>query len=91
MRNKILGMRLSQSIAHKRQLQAVTVTGLAAGEQVTVRYRGKRLTSRSAHANAKGTYQMVFRVGSLTGTKYVTATGEFAGRKATKTFVVRRF
>ena len=90
-RNKTLGMRLSQSIAHKRQLQAVTVTGLAAGEKVTVRYRGKRLTSRSAHANANGTYRMVFRIGRLAGTKYVTATGQFAGRKVTKTFTVTRF
>jgi hypothetical protein len=89
-RNKTLGMRLSRSTAKRGQRQAVTVTGLAAGEQVTVKYRGKRISSTAAKANSKGTYVLGFGVGSLTGKKYVTATGQFAGRNATKTFTVRR-
>jgi hypothetical protein len=71
--------------------QIVTVTGLAAGERVTVTYQGKRISSRSAHASTVGRYRVSFKVDTVWGAKTVDAVGGFPSRRDTDTFqVVRR-
>jgi hypothetical protein len=87
---KTLGLHLAKRVMHKSHRQWVTVRDLAAGEHVRVAYRGKRISPANAHANANGVYRVVIHVGRLAGTKTVTATGAFYGRRATTTFLVTR-
>ncbi len=88
--NKTLGLRLAFGTVRVRNRQWVAVTGLASGEQVTVRYRGTRVSPQNARADASGTYRVDFTVGKRRGLRIVTATGQIAGRNASATFWVRR-
>ena len=88
-RPKALGLRVAKHVVRTRHRQDVTVTGLAAGEPVTVAYRGKRVSPADAHADRSGIYRTVIRVGRLQGSKLVRATGAFAERTATTRFLVR--
>ncbi len=88
--NKTIGIHLAKSTVRIRHRQTVTVLGLATGEQVTVRYRGRRVSSSSARADAAGTYRVTFFVGRRAGLRNVTVTGQFPGRDAAETFWVRR-
>lgn len=85
-----LGLVLARPALHKRQLQAIRVTGLAAGERVTVKYRNGVVSPAMARATAAGGYQTVVRVGRLAGTKTITVTGEFGSRFAVRTCQVTR-
>ena len=88
-RDQTLGLHLGVPVLHTRRLERVTVTGLARGERVTLRYRGRTLTGSGAHADPTGTYRGTIHVGRLQGTKTVTVTGAFPGRHALTTFRVR--
>ncbi len=89
--NKVLGLRIAQQRVRASDRQRVTVTGLAAGERVTVTYQGRRVSTRSARADSRGTLTASFGVDVYWGTKTVTATGQYPGRSAKRTFeVVRR-
>lgn len=68
--------------------QTVTVKGLVPGEKVTVTYRGKKVSKKSAVANAKGTISVKFKVGKSWGSKKVTVKGMASSRKGTVTFQV---
>lgn len=89
-RKKQLGLRLGTSTVQASDAQRVKVLRLAPGERVRVTYQGSRVSPRGAHANAQGVYRMTFTVGIYWGTKTVRVTGEFAGRKASRTFTVVR-
>lgn len=86
--NKALGLRLAQQRVRASDRQRVTVTGLAAGERVTVTYQGRRLSARNAHAGSRGTFTTSFDVDVYWGTKTVVATGQYSGRTAKRTFAV---
>jgi hypothetical protein len=86
--NKALGIRLAQQRVRASDHQRVTVTGLAAGERVTVTYQGRRLSARSARAGSRGTFTTSFGVDVYWGTKTVVATGQYSGRTAKRTFAV---
>jgi hypothetical protein len=89
-RAKQLGLALAKKVRASDD-QSVTVTGLAAGERVTVSYQGKRVSPKGAHADARGTYATTFGVAASWGTRTVKVTGQFAGRTAVRSFeVVRR-
>jgi hypothetical protein len=89
-RAKPLGLDLAKKVRASDD-QSVTVTGLAAGEKVTVSYQGKRISPTGAHANTRGRYTTTFDVAASWGTKTVKVTGQFAGRTAARSFeVVRR-
>jgi hypothetical protein len=66
----------------------VTVTGLAAGEKVTLRYRGKVVATGTA--SAKGAFARVVKVGRKTGPAAIAATGQFAPRTGATTIRVVR-
>jgi hypothetical protein len=87
---KRLGLALARPALHKRQRQLITVTGLAAGERVKVKYRNRVVSPATARATAAGGYRTVVRVGRLAGTKTITATGEFRSRYAVRTCQVTR-
>lgn len=53
----------------------ITVRGMAAGERVVVRYKGK--TIRQTRASSKGVYTTRFRVGRATGVKSIKVLGQF--------------
>jgi Regulator of chromosome condensation (RCC1) repeat len=90
-RHKKLGMRLAKQEVRASDDQTVTVTGLAAGERVTMTYQGERISPRNARANARGTYTRTFDVDIYWGTKSVKASGQYSGRRVSQTFdVVRR-
>ncbi len=91
MRNKALGLKLAKQQVRASDDQTVTVTGLSSGEKVAITYQGRRISPKGAHANSRGTYTRSFDVDIYWGTKSVRATGQYSGRKATRTFeVVRR-
>jgi len=89
-RNKALGLRLAQQRVRASDRQRVTVTGLAAGERITVTYQGRRISPRHAHAGSHGTWTTSFGVDVYWGAKTVKATGQYAGRTAKATFTVVR-
>ncbi|MDQ1675170.1 MAG: hypothetical protein QOC93_314 [Actinomycetota bacterium] len=68
--------------------QRVTLTGLAAGERVTLTYRGTRIWSGTA--SASGTVVHDFAAGRSLGTKTLSARGAFADRSSSGTFRVVR-
>jgi hypothetical protein len=76
-----------KSSVKKNKRQTLRVSGLAAGEKVTVRYRGK--TIRTAKATSKGTYSYSFKVGVSKGKKTVWVKGAFANRSSSKSFKVK--
>ena len=65
----------------------VTVRGLAAGEKVVIKLRGKRVAA--GKANAKGVYTKKISVGRKRGAAKVVVTGQFATRKGAATIRVR--
>lgn len=65
--------------------QLVTVSGLRAGEKVTVYAVSKTFTGQ---ANASGTYSVRFAVGSSTGKKGVTVYGQRTVRQGASSFTV---
>jgi len=83
---KELDVELANPEANKTSDQTVTVTGLAAGETVTVLYLGKKLTTGSADESGKFTY--VFNVGKKKGEHKVKVVGADPSRKGTATFTV---
>jgi hypothetical protein len=84
-------MHLAKQKVRASDPQTVTVTGLAAGEPVTITYQGKRVSPRGAHATAAGRYSATFKVDTVWGTKTVKAVGAYSLRRTTGTFqVVRR-
>ena len=87
---KRLGLTLTPSKLHKRQRLSVTVTGLTAGERVSVKYRNRVVSPSTAHANKTGSYRHVIRVGRLAGVKTIRVTGAFRGRSAVQTCRVTR-
>jgi alpha-tubulin suppressor-like RCC1 family protein len=89
-KNKRLGLNLAQQRVRASDDQRVTVTGLAAGERITVTYQGRRISPRHAHASSHGTWTTSFGVDVYWGAKTVKATGQFAGRTAKATFTVVR-
>ncbi|HEX5090456.1 MAG TPA: Ig-like domain-containing protein [Nocardioides sp.] len=83
---KQLDVRVADAETNKTADQTVTVTGLAAGETVTVFYLGKKLTTGAADANGKFTY--VFNVGKKKGQHKVKVVGADPSRTGTATFTV---
>lgn len=68
--------------------QKVTVTGLVPGEKVTVTYKGKRISKKTAVANAKGVFTVKFQVGTSWGSKKVKVTGMASSRTGAVSFAV---
>jgi hypothetical protein len=83
---KELDVVLALPEASKKYKQTVTVNGLAAGESVTVIYRGNTLTT--ATADADGTFMYEFRVGRHVGEQTVKVVGADPSRSGTATFTV---
>jgi hypothetical protein len=83
---KKLDVKVSNSKANKTSDQTVTVTGLAAGEAVTVMYKGKKLTVDTA--DATGTFSFTFNVGKKAGVQTVKVIGADPSRVGTATFTV---
>jgi hypothetical protein len=84
---KELDVELEVAEANKTSDQTVTVTGLAAGETVTVFYLGKKLTTGSADESGKFTY--VFNVGKKKGEHKVKVVGADPTRTGTASFTVQ--
>jgi hypothetical protein len=70
----------------RKQSQTVIVTGLAAGETVTLTYAGAQLTV--GMADATGTFTYDFAVGTAIGQKIVKAVGADPSRTGTASFNV---
>lgn len=87
---KVLKPRLAKSEVTRRHYQKVRVKHLASGEAVRVRYRGDRISPKSAHANGNGVYRLRFKVGKSLGKKTVKVRGEFRNRHGEKSFRVVR-
>jgi hypothetical protein len=68
--------------------QSIRVTGLAAGERVTVTLQGKRVAT--GKATRAGVFVKRFRVGAKLGRARVKVVGQFADRTNTKTVRVTR-
>ena len=68
----------------------VRVSGLAPGEHVLARYRGKRLTSWTPRANAAGMYIIRFNVGRVLGKRPFVVRGSHDNRIGSTTLTVRR-
>jgi hypothetical protein len=83
---KKLDVEVAVAEANKRSKQTVTVTGLAAGESVTVMYLGKKLTAGTADESGKFTYE--FGVGKDVGKHTVKVIGADPSRVGTATFTV---
>lgn len=84
---KVLRPVLARTSVARGGTQTVAVSGLAAGETVTVVYRNKVV--RTGKATSKGAYRVSFPVGRVTGTKTVLVRGEFPTRRGSATFRVR--
>lgn len=87
--SKTLAVKASKAKVKRGKAVTVTVSGLAAGEKVTVFYRGKAV--RTGTATAAGTFVRSIPVGRKLGFAAITAAGQFpAIRKgATRIKVVR--
>jgi hypothetical protein len=83
---KQLDVKVADAETNKTADQTVTVTGLAAGETVTVFYLGKKLTTGTADANGK--FEYVFNVGKKKGQHKVKVVGADPSRTGTATFTV---
>ena len=68
----------------------VRVSGLASGEHVLARYRGKRLTSWTPRANGAGMYIIRFNVGRALGKRPFVVRGSHPNRIGSTSFTVRR-
>lgn len=71
---------------NRREKQAVSVTGLAPGETVTVMYAGEKLTVGTA--DASGEFMYDFGVGKVTGERTVKVIGADPSRNGEATFIV---
>ncbi len=87
---KAVGIDLAKRTVKVRHRQWVTISGLADGERVIVRYRGRRISADNASANNAGRYRTIFYVGKRPGLRHLRATGEFGGRAARTAFRVTR-
>jgi len=85
---KKLTVKVTKAKVGTGRKQQVTVSGLAAGEQVRIVYRGKRIAV--LRASSKGTVTRTFAVGKSRGTKTVTAYGVTDDRTGAKAFKVIR-
>lgn len=68
--------------------QTIKVTGLRSRERVTVYVEGVRISPSKAHANAKGNYQVTYKVGTSWGTRSVKVVGAKSHRIGRATFTV---
>ncbi|MRJ75955.1 hypothetical protein GEV29_05355 [Aeromicrobium sp. SMF47] len=85
---KKLPVSVRSASVKKGKGQRVTVSGLAAAEPVTIRYRGKDV--KKGKASSKGTFSHTFTVGSSAGKKTIKVTGAFSNRTGSRTFKVTR-
>lgn len=90
---KVLGtktfkVRVAHSSIKRHQTDKVTITGLAAHEKVSIRWRGK--TVKRATATSKGTYVYTLHVGGKLGKGGVGVTGQFANRGGASHITVTR-
>jgi hypothetical protein len=85
-RPKTLDVTLASDEVKKKKDQTVTVTGLAAGEAVTLTYAGEKLTS--GKADQDGTFTYTFDVGDKTGERTVKVVGAVPSRAGEATFTV---
>jgi len=85
---KRLTVKVTKARVGTGRKQRVSVSGLAAGEQVRIVYRGKRIAV--LRASDKGTLSRTFAVGKARGTKTVTAYGMTDDRTGAKAFRVIR-
>jgi len=83
---KKLDVKVSDAEANKTSEETLTVTGLAAGESLTVIYKGKELTTGTADADGSFTYK--FNVGKKAGKRTVKVIGADPSRVGTATFTV---
>ena len=74
---------------HSGKTFTVTVRGLAAGEPVTVKFAGYRVSAAKAVANSKGVYTVKVNTKSL-GKKTIAVTGLVKGRAGTARITVIR-
>jgi Bacterial Ig-like domain (group 3) len=72
--------------ANKTSTQTITVTGLLAGETVTVMYKGKKINTGAADDGGLFTYE--FNVGKKAGVQTVKVIGADPSRSGTVTFTV---
>lgn len=84
---KTLSVSLGASTVARNGKVKVTVSGLAPGEPVRIRYRSVVRTTGTA--SATGTFTYTLSVGSVTGKKYVYALGKFDNRTGVKTLTVK--
>ena len=85
---KRLTVKVTRARVGTGRQQRVSVSGLAAGEQVRIVYRGKRIAVLKA--SGKGTVTRTFAVGKSRGTKTVTVYGVTDDRTGAKAFKVTR-
>ena len=85
-RPKTLDVQVDKAEVKKKKEQTVTVTGLAAGETVTLTYAGDKLTS--GKADKDGTFSYTFDVGTHTGDRTVKVVGAVPSRAGEVTFTV---
>jgi hypothetical protein len=83
---KTLDVEVGSDKISTTQDQVVTVTGLAAGESVTVMYGGEKLTTGKADQAGEFTY--TFAVGKKTGKRTVKVVGAVPSRVGSATFTV---
>jgi PKD repeat protein len=83
---KKLDVELAVAEANKTSTQTVTVTGLLAGEAVTVMYKGKKINVGAADDAGLFTYE--FNVGKKAGKQTVKVIGADPSRFGTATFTV---
>jgi hypothetical protein len=83
---KKLVVELAVAEANKTSTQTVTVTGLLAGEAVTVMYKGKKINVGAADDAGLFTYE--FNVGKKKGKQTVKVIGADPSRVGTATFTV---
>jgi hypothetical protein len=83
---KTFDVKLLADELSKKDTQTITVTGLAAGETVSVMYLGKKLTT--GKADATGTFTYDFNVGKEAGERTVKVIGAVPARFGVATFTV---
>jgi len=85
---KALDVKVRDDELQRKDQQSLTVTGLAPGEQVTVRYGGEDLTT-TGKADQDGEFTFDFKVGKETGERTVVVVGAAPGRKGEAKFTVK--
>ena len=87
-RPKQLDLEVEESPIPAKTNQTVTVSGLVAGETVTLLLDGQSLTE--GVADATGTFTHTFAVGKKTGIRTLEAVGQIAARNGEVTFEVEK-